>query len=195
MSETRRTAEEVLTAFASEQGLPLEAGAREGEFVLTLPGEKKLHTVCSVVLGERELSLSAFVVRHPDENHAAFFRYLLRHNLRTPGLAYATDDSDDVFVVGRLPFEACTPDALDRLLGVVLEAVDASFNELLLLGFVTSMRREWAWRVARGSRCATWKPSGTCWPGPRTIRRTPSPPRHQRRGPRPRRATRTWSPR
>lgn len=154
MSETRRTAEEVLAAFASEQGLPLEAGAREGEFVLTLPGEKKLHTVCSVVLGERELSLSAFVIRHPDENHAEFFRYLLRHNLRTPGLAYAVDTSDDVFVVGRLPLRACTPDAVDRLLGVVLEAADASFNELLLLGFVTSMRREWAWRVARGESLA-----------------------------------------
>ena len=32
----------------------------------------------------------------------------------------------------------------------VLEASDTPFNELLALGFLNSMRREWAWRVSRG---------------------------------------------
>ena len=33
---------------------------------------------------------------------------------------------------------------------MVLEAADAPFNELLVLGFLTSMRKEWAWRISRG---------------------------------------------
>ncbi len=149
-AEAAQRAEAAIRDFAADAEVPLEPGAREGEFVLTLPGEQKLRTVCSLVLGDHDLSLSAFVIRHPDENHEAFFRHLLRRNLRSPGLAYAVDALDDVYVVGRLPLDAVTTDTLDRLLGVVLEAADSAFNELLLLGFLTSMRREWAWRVARG---------------------------------------------
>jgi hypothetical protein len=32
----------------------------------------------------------------------------------------------------------------------VLTAADEPFNELLALGFLTSMRKEWEWRVDRG---------------------------------------------
>ena len=39
---------------------------------------------------------------------------------------------------------------LDQVLGVVLEAADAHFNELLAIGFLTSMQKEWDWRVSRG---------------------------------------------
>jgi hypothetical protein len=41
-------------------------------------------------------------------------------------------------------------DEMDRVLGQVLEAVNNDFNTLLELGFATSIRKEWAWRVARG---------------------------------------------
>ena len=59
---------------------------------MTLPGEKKLKTVVLPASSpSRSLSVSAFVIRNPDENHEAFYRYLLRTNLRLPGLAYAID--------------------------------------------------------------------------------------------------------
>lgn len=150
MTELRDQAEAALRAFAADQDLPVDPGPRDGEFVIVLPGEKKLKTVCSILFTEREASLSAFVIRHPDENHVEFFRSLLRRNLRTPGVSYAIDSNDDVYVVARLPLEAVGEEALDRLFGVVLECADAAFNELLVLGFLTSMKREWAWRVARG---------------------------------------------
>ena len=31
-----------------------------------------------------------------------------------------------------------------------LHAADSHFNELLAIGFISSMRKEWAWRVSRG---------------------------------------------
>jgi hypothetical protein len=94
--------------------------------------------------------VSAFVIRNPDENHETFYRYLLRKNLRLPGLAYAVDGSGDVYVAGRLPAAAVDAAYLDQLLGVLLEAADAHFNELLAIGFLSSMRKEWDWRVSRG---------------------------------------------
>ncbi len=140
----------VLEAYLGESEIPWEAGAREGEFVLTLPGEKKLKTVASLVVTDSTLSVSAFVIRNPDENHEEFYRYLLRKNLRLPGLAYAIDASGDVYVTGRLPAAGVDADYLDRLLGALLQAADAHFNELLAIGFLSSMKKEWAWRVSRG---------------------------------------------
>ena len=32
----------------------------------------------------------------------------------------------------------------------MLTAADEPFNELLVMGFLTSMRKEWEWRVSRG---------------------------------------------
>jgi hypothetical protein len=137
-------------AFLADSGIEWEPGARDGEFVVTLPGEKKLRTVASLVASDSTLSVSAFVIRQPDENHLEFYRYLLRKNLRLPGLAYSIDKSGDVYVTGRVPAAGVDPAYLDQLLGVLLEAADAHFNELLALGFLSSMRKEWAWRVSRG---------------------------------------------
>ncbi|MBO0885525.1 MAG: hypothetical protein J2P17_35370, partial [Mycobacterium sp.] len=49
---------------------------------------------------------------------------------------------------------AVTPDELDRILGAVLEYADGSFNTLLRLGFGSSIKREWAWRVKNGESLA-----------------------------------------
>ncbi|MDQ6714759.1 MAG: YbjN domain-containing protein [Actinomycetota bacterium] len=140
----------MIRAYLDEAEIEWELGARSGEYVLTLPGEKKLKTVASLVVREQSMSVSAFVIRNPDENHAEFYRYLLRRNLRMPGLAYAIDTSGDVYVRGQVPVEAVDAAYLDGLLGVVLEAADTPFNELLRLGFLTSMKKEWAWRISRG---------------------------------------------
>lgn len=139
-----------LTTLLDQAGAEWEPGGREGEVVVTLPGDKKLKTVASLVVSERGLSVSAFVVRNPDENHAAVYRFLLRRNLRLPGLGYAIDGAGDVYVVGQQPLAAITEQGVDQLLGTLLDAADAPFNELLALGFLESMKREWAWRIARG---------------------------------------------
>jgi len=136
--------------FVEANGIAYEPGSRDGELVVSLPGEKKLRTVVSILVGEHELSLSAFVIRNADENHEEFYRFLLRRNLRLPGVAYAVDRSGDVYLTGRVPAAGVTTAYLDQLFGVVLEASDAPFNELLAIGFLTSMRKEWEWRVSRG---------------------------------------------
>jgi hypothetical protein len=147
------TAAEVLDlvrTFLDDSGLEWEEGVSDGEVVVSLPGERKLKTVCSIVVREHSLTVLAFVIRNPDENHEAVYRHLLRRNLRLPGIAYAVDGAGDVYVTGRLPLSGVDAEQLDQLLGAVLAAADEPFNELLTMGFLSSMRREWAWRTSRG---------------------------------------------
>jgi hypothetical protein len=146
----RAAAERALLSWAADAGIEAQPGARSGEYVVELPGEAKLRTGVSLLVGDRALSASAFVMRHPDENHAEFYRWMLARNLRLPGVAFALDKLGDVFLVGRVPLAGVTDDTLDELLGTILTASDGSFNDLLALGFLSSMRREWAWRIDRG---------------------------------------------
>ena len=146
----RDTLSATVAAYLTESGHDWEPGARPDEFVVSLPGEKKLKTVASLVVSDTALSVSAFVIRNPDENHTEVYRFLLRRNLRLPGLAYAVDKAGDVYVSGRVPAAGVDAESLDQLLGVVLTAADEPFNELLVLGFLSSMRKEWEWRVSRG---------------------------------------------
>lgn len=121
-----------------------------GAFEVDLPGERKLKTTCRLEVGKHALAIHAFVARHPDENHEAVYRWMLERNLRLFGVAFAVDAAGDIYLDGRLPLHAVTPDELDRLLGAVLTYADESFNVLLELGFASSIRREWEWRESRG---------------------------------------------
>ncbi|MGP3989570.1 YbjN domain-containing protein [Streptomyces sp. 3N207] len=122
----------------------------DGTYVVTLPGTRKLRTTCSLAVGAHSLSVNAFVVRNPDENHAAVHRWLLERNTKLYGVAYAVDGHGDIYLAGRLPLAAVTPEEIDRLLGSVLENADGSFNTLLEMGFATAIRKEYAWRTSRG---------------------------------------------
>jgi hypothetical protein len=121
-----------------------------GLFAFALPGEKKLQTPVRVDVGPHALAIHAFVCRNPDENHEGVYRWLLEKNLRLFGVSFAVDRHGDIYLDGRLPLSAATPDDLDHLLGTVLSVSDGSFNTILELGFATSIRKEWEWRTSRG---------------------------------------------
>ncbi|WP_329039588.1 YbjN domain-containing protein [Streptomyces sp. NBC_00178] len=142
-------AAQVIEATLDDAALEWES-PEPGSYVVTLPGTRKLSTTCSLRVGQHSLSLNAFVIRHPDENDAAVHRWLLERNLRLFGVSYAIDQLGDIYLTGRLPLSVVTPEELDRLLGVVLEAADGAFNPLLELGFASAIRKEYAWRVERG---------------------------------------------
>ena len=149
-----RTKDEALTLLRTaldEAGVRWEPAVTDPyTLVATLPGTRKLSTTCALRVGDHTLSVNAFVIRRPDENHQAVYRWLLERNTRLYGVAYAVDRLGDVYLAGRLPLEALTPDTVDRLLGTVLDNADEPFNTLLELGFATAIRREWEWRTKRG---------------------------------------------
>jgi hypothetical protein len=118
--------------------------------IVELPGERKLSTNTLLSIGEHSVRVEAFVCRKPDENFEGVYRFLLKRNRRLYGVAYTLDNIGDIYLIGRIALDVVNADEIDRVLGQVLEAVNNDFNTLLALGFASSIRKEWAWRLARG---------------------------------------------
>ena len=148
------TAVETVRTYLADNEIEHEETAREGvegaSFSLTLPGEKKLQTPVRLDVGAHALAVHAFVCRNPDENHARVYRWLLERNLRMYAVSFAVDHAGDIYLEARLPLAAVDADELDRILGSVLANADESFNAILELGFASSIRKEWEWRISRG---------------------------------------------
>ena len=118
--------------------------------MVNLPGEKKLQTPCRFDVGRHALEVHAFVCRKPDENFEGVYRWMLERNMKMYAVAFALDGLGDIYLDARLPLHGITPGEIDRLLGAVLDYADGAFNTLLELGFASSIRKEWDWRVSRG---------------------------------------------
>ncbi len=142
-----------LAALLKAEGIEHERPEPQ-RFVVVLPGAAKLRTTVSLAVGPQALTINAFVARRPDENAEEVYRWLLRANTGMLGVAFALDRLGDIYLIGRVPVTGLGTDDLDRLLGSVLRASDESFNTILRLGFATAIRREWAWREARGESLA-----------------------------------------
>jgi hypothetical protein len=128
--------------------------ARPGAFLVKLPGSHKLATMAWLVVGDHALQIEAFFVRRPDENHEAFYKWLLERNARMFAVAFAVDNLGDVYLVGRLPLAGINAEEIDRILGSVLTYSDEWFDTALELGFKSSIVREHDWRVKRGESLA-----------------------------------------
>jgi hypothetical protein len=118
--------------------------------IVELPGERRLKTNTILSIGEHSVRVEAFVCRKPDENHEGVYKFMLKRNRRLYGVAYTLDNVGDIYLVGRMALSSVDGTEIDRVLGQVLEAVDADFNTLLELGFRSSIQKEWDWRVSRG---------------------------------------------
>lgn len=139
-------AAEVIEAALREQELEWQR-LDDSTFAIALPGEKRLKTACILTVGAHALEIEAFVMRAPEENREQVYSWLLQRNTRMYAVSWAIDGAGDVYLSGRVPLASVSADELDRILGSVLEASDGSFNVLLEMGFGSSIRREWAWRV------------------------------------------------
>jgi hypothetical protein len=156
MAESSDELMRVITAALDEMELE-HTSHGDDRLLVTLPGTARLQTPTWLILTDHALLVGAFVCRQPDEDHREVYQFLLRRNTRLYGVHYALDKVGDIHLVGRIGRHAITADELDRVLGQILEAADGDFNTLLKLGFASSIRREWAWRVDRGESLANLK--------------------------------------
>lgn len=131
-----------------------------GSYLVKLPGEHKLQTLAWLIAGAHSLHVEAFFCRQPDESHAAFYRFLLEHNARMYGVHFAVDRTGDVYLVGRLPLEAISTAEIDRLLGCVLSYADSTFDQALMIGFASAIKKEYDWRLKRGESLANLQAFG-----------------------------------
>jgi hypothetical protein len=144
---------ERLGAILTELGVGYES-PQPGAYLVRLEGQHKLATMTWLIAEAHSLHVEAFFCRQPDENHAEFYRYLLERGSRMFGVHFALDPAGDVYLVGRLPLSAITAQEVDRLLGCVLSYSDENFDQALMIGFASSIRREYDWRVKRGESLA-----------------------------------------
>jgi hypothetical protein len=149
LSPARQQALEALRQVFEEGGLEWSTVSATS-LMVELPGEKKLQTPCRFDVGRHALEVHAFVCRKPDENFEGVYRWLLERNMKMYAVAFGLDPMGDIYLDARLPLNSVTRDEIDTLLGAVLEYADGSFNTILELGFASSIRKEWEWRISRG---------------------------------------------
>jgi hypothetical protein len=143
----------VIESALAESGLVPES-PQPGSYLVRLEGQRKLVTMTWLIAGTHSLHVEAFFCRRPDENHARFYQFLLERNGRMYGVHFAVDQQGDVYLTGRQPLASVSSEEIDRLLGCVLSYSDDNFNAALAIGFESSIRREWAWRIKRGESTA-----------------------------------------
>ena len=124
------------------------AFARVGNsgYDIRLENTKHLASAVRLLVGDQSLLVEAFFVRRPEENAEQFYRFLLERNGRMYGVHFAIDAKGDVYLIGRLPLIAVTPDEIGRLLGCVVAYADDSYEAAQKLGLAGGIRREWDWR-------------------------------------------------
>lgn len=143
----------LIEAVCAERDLAWEATG-PNSYAVTLPGTHKLRTICNLIIGEYALRVEAFVMRQPDERREELWAWLLQRNARMYGVSFSIDAVGDVYLTGRVNSAGVDADELDRLFGSVLTYADESFDTMLEIGFGSSIRREWEWRVKRGESTA-----------------------------------------
>lgn len=146
---TTEQLDETISAALDAGGLTYQRPAA-GSFLVELPGEHKLKTMCWLVVGSHSMLVEAFFMRKPDDAPERVYSYLLTRNAYQYGVAFSLDKVGDVFLAGRVALHAVTAEEVDRLLGCVLEYSDTHFNPAVELGFGTAIRKEWAWRQKNG---------------------------------------------
>src|SRR3954462_3345033 len=113
----------LLQGVLDELGLGYEH-VEEGAFLVKLEGEHKLKTMTWLVVQDVSLRVEAFFMRKPAENEGGTYRFLLDRNARTYGVHFSVDRLGDIYLSGRLPLQAVTPEEIDRVLGCVREYSD-----------------------------------------------------------------------
>jgi hypothetical protein len=86
-------------------------------------------------LGERSLTVEAYVLPGPPFNREAVFRQALARSFSTRRLHFALDRDGDLVLVGRVPIGEVTEEELELILGEVYEAIEVAFKPLVRVAF------------------------------------------------------------
>ena len=108
--------------------------AEDGVWV-AVPSERRGSVAVQIAIGERTLTLRAFIMRAPDLGHHEVYRRLLRKNHEAGMWAFSLDELGDVFLVASRPASSLDGEALDGILGSLSALVDETFEGIVRAGF------------------------------------------------------------
>jgi hypothetical protein len=86
-------------------------------------------------VGDRSLTVEAYVLPGPPFNREEVFRQALARSFSTRRMHFALDPDGDLVLVGRVPVAEVTEEELELLLGEVYDAIEVAFKPLVRLGF------------------------------------------------------------
>ncbi len=86
-------------------------------------------------LHQRTLRYEVYFMPDPPRNHLPLYRWLLRHNHDLYGARFSIGSDGDIYLTGRVALEHLTVQELDRVIGVLYEAVELWFQSAVTLGF------------------------------------------------------------
>lgn len=110
---------------------------RRGErsWTVSVPCSKRGSVGVLILVGERSLSLRAFLMRGPDRDALGVYRRLLGKNLTTRDWRFGIDADGDVYAVADAPLAGLDGDVLDGLLGALSALVDETYEGIVRMGF------------------------------------------------------------
>ena len=86
-------------------------------------------------LHQRSLHYEVYFLPAPPEGLAELSAFLLRANHSLYGAKFSVGPDDDLYLVGRIALEHLTEGELDRIIGVVYEAVERWFPPAVRMAF------------------------------------------------------------
>jgi hypothetical protein len=110
---------------------------RRGEraWSVGVPSAKRGSLGVLILVGERSVTMRAFIVRGPDRGHLAVYRRLLAKNLTTRDWRFGIDADGDVYATADAPLAGLDGDVLDGLLGALSTLVDETYEGIVRMGF------------------------------------------------------------
>jgi hypothetical protein len=109
--------------------------AGDREWAVRVPSDKRGAVTAGLVVRERSLTVTAFVLRGPDRDHEGVYRRLLHKNLDTRQWRFAIDGDGDIFAVADAPLDGLDAGVLDGLLGALSALVDETYEGIVRMGF------------------------------------------------------------
>ena len=86
-------------------------------------------------VGERTVSVEAYVLPRPPRQAEDVYRQALSRNARTRRMAFALDRQGDLVLVGKVPLDALSETELELTLGEIYELIEVSFRALATAAF------------------------------------------------------------
>lgn len=86
-------------------------------------------------LHQRTLRYEVYFLPDPPARHLDLYRYALARNHAMYGAKFSIGPDGDLYLVGRVALEHLTVEELDRIIGVLYEAVDRCFPTAVGMAF------------------------------------------------------------
>lgn len=128
--------ESVTEAWASDEATDVVwAGYHEGRRGVRMRQTVRDFTTVWFDIGERTMTVEAYVLPSPPRNHEEVYRQCLVRNAGTRRMAFALDRDGDVVLRARVPIEEVDEADLEMILGEVYELVEVSFRPMARAAF------------------------------------------------------------